>query len=86
MERYSIIFGWRSPQPAGTPTIARFPDPTQPDHVAAVEFDPLPFVGDTQRARADAIHRAARTDYRSPPARLGHLGIDASWLSRQAKS
>ena len=29
---------------------------------------------------------AARTDYRSPPARLGHLGIDASWLSRQAKS
>jgi len=42
-------------------TIARFPDPTQPDHVAAVEFDPLPIVGDTQRARADAIHRR-RTD------------------------
>ena len=42
-------------------TIARFPDPTQPDHVAAVEFDPLPIVGGTQRARADAIHRR-RTD------------------------
>ena len=42
-------------------TVARFPDPTQPDHVAAVEFDPLPIVGDTQRARADAIHRR-RTD------------------------
>jgi hypothetical protein len=42
-------------------TIARFPDPTQPDYVAAVEFGPLPIVGDTQRARADAIHRR-RTD------------------------
>ena len=41
--------------------VARFPDPTQPDHVAAVEFGPLPIVGDTQRARADAIHRR-RTD------------------------
>ena len=42
-------------------TVDRFPDPTQPDHVAAVEFSPLPFVGDTQRAGADAIHRR-RTD------------------------
>jgi hypothetical protein len=41
--------------------VARFPDPTQPDHVAAVEFGPLPIVGDAQRARAHAIHRR-RTD------------------------
>jgi hypothetical protein len=42
-------------------TVDRFPDPTQPDHVAAVEFGPLPIVGDTQRARAEANHRR-RTD------------------------
>ncbi len=41
--------------------VVRFPDPTQRDHVAAVEFGPLPIVGDTQRARADAIRRR-RTD------------------------
>lgn len=39
--------------------VARFPDPTQPDHVAAVDFGPLPIVGDTQRARTDRLPFAA---------------------------
>ena len=42
-------------------TVDRFPDPTEPDHIAAVKFVPLPIVGDAERQRADAIHRR-RTD------------------------
>lgn len=41
--------------------VARFPDPAESDHVAAVEFGPLPIVGEGTRRRADAIQRR-RTD------------------------
>jgi hypothetical protein len=42
-------------------TVERFPDPHDPDHVAALKFTPTSIVTDAQRHRADAI-LARRTD------------------------
>ena len=39
----------------------RFPDPDEPDHLATLDFAPMPITSDVQRKRADAILRR-RTD------------------------
>jgi nitroreductase len=40
--------GWRS-------HVDRFPHPDSPDHLASIEFNPIHFVSDQDRKRADAI-------------------------------
>ena len=50
----AAVAGWAS-------SVARFPDPDDPDHIASVDFAPLADVGDAHRRRADAILRR-RTD------------------------
>jgi len=50
-------------------TVERFPDPHDPDHVAALKFTPTSIVTDTQRERADAIlvRRTDRLPFDAPP-------------------
>jgi len=43
------------------PTITRFPNPNNPDHLATIEFGPTDYVTSTQRNRAEAILQR-RTD------------------------
>jgi hypothetical protein len=62
---------------AADTTVDRFPDPTQPDHLAAVECRPLPIVGGTQRARAEAMHRR-RTDRLPSAAPRGWLTFEST--------
>ena len=57
--------------------VARFPDPTQPDHVAAVDFGPLPIVGDTQRAQTDRLPFAAPRGWNTLESTLRGL-VDAA--------
>jgi hypothetical protein len=57
----AVLDHLRVAMPAGTPPSPRFPDPTATDHVPAIEFRPMPIVGEAQRRRADAIRRR-RTD------------------------
>jgi hypothetical protein len=55
---------------AGWDTIVeRFPDPHDPDHVAALKFTPISIVTDAQRERADAIlaRRTDRLPFDAPP-------------------
>jgi hypothetical protein len=49
--------------------IERFPDPHDPDHVAALKFTPTPTVTDAQRDRANAIlaRRTDRLPFDTPP-------------------
>lgn len=61
-----VAAGWRA-------HIDRFPNPNNPDHLASIEFSPLEFVTDAQRARAEAILQR-RTD-RLP------LGRPTYWTS-----
>lgn len=48
--------------------VDRFPDPRQPDHLAALTFTPTDIVTDTQRRRADAIllRRTDRLPFDAP--------------------
>ena len=50
-------------------TVERFPDPHDPDHVAALRFAPTSTVTDSQRERADAIlaRRTDRLPFDTPP-------------------
>ncbi len=50
-------------------TVERFPDPHDPDHVAALKFTPMSIVTDAQRERADAIlsRRTDRLPFEAPP-------------------
>lgn len=50
-------------------TVARFPDPHDPDHVAALRFTPTSNVTDAQCERADAIlaRRTDRLPFDAPP-------------------
>lgn len=41
--------------------VDRFPNPSDPNHLAAIDFSPIPYVTDGHRARAAAIRRR-RTD------------------------
>ncbi|MBB3750738.1 nitroreductase [Mycolicibacterium sp. BK634] len=54
--------GWRA-------EIARFPDAADPRHVATVDVSPSEFVGEIDRARADAIltRHTDRLPFTSPP-------------------
>jgi hypothetical protein len=49
--------------------VERFPDPHDPDHVAALKFTPISIVTDAQRERADAIlaRRTDRLPFDAPP-------------------
>jgi hypothetical protein len=50
-------------------TVERFPDPHDPDHVAALRFTPISIVTDAQCERADAIlaRRTDRLPFDAPP-------------------
>jgi hypothetical protein len=50
-------------------TVERFPDPHDPDHVAALTFTSIPIVTGAQRQRADAIitRRTDRLPFYAPP-------------------
>jgi hypothetical protein len=54
--------GWRA-------NIAQFPNPNAPEHLATVDFSPLEFVTDADRARADAIltRHTDRLPFAPPP-------------------
>jgi hypothetical protein len=54
--------GWQA-------NVSRFPNPNDPDHLASIDFSPLAFVTDADRARADAIltRRTDRLPF-APPA------------------
>jgi hypothetical protein len=54
--------GWDS-------AVERFPDPHDPDHLAALSFSPLEFVTDAHRQRANAIlqRRTDRLPFDPPP-------------------
>lgn len=57
-----VAAGWQS-------NIDRFPNPSNLGHLASIDFSPLDFVTDAQRARAEAI-RLRRTDrlpFATPP-------------------
>jgi hypothetical protein len=50
-------------------TVERFPDPRDPDHVAALRFTPISIVADAQCERANAIlaRRTDRLPFDAPP-------------------
>ncbi|SBS73493.1 putative NAD(P)H nitroreductase acg [uncultured Mycobacterium sp.] len=54
--------GWQA-------NISRFPNPNDPDHLASIDFSPLAFVTDAERARADAIltRHTDRLPFEPPP-------------------